>query len=798
VDLVIPWILFPALLLASCFGVGLLVERAAGYLVPAPLLFGLGFTGLVGVTQVLSRTGLGTVLAPAAVVVLAAAGFALSWSRVRALRPDRWTIALAVVVGLVFAAPALLTGERTFLGYQDLGDASIHFELTDRWLSDGPNVDGLERSTYSDSLNAYFVTAYPAGAHTVLGAAGALTGTDAAWLFQPYLVVLVVMAALGLFTLAQWVTTRRWLAALIAGLAIQAALVFSYAANQQALKELAAVLCIVTMAGLVASLVRAKPGWRAGLPAAVALGGGLGVFNLAVAPWAGPLMVAALIALVHRYWRTQRNGVLAEVAAFGALAVVLALPALTRLNSFVDVSNDALVGAEEYGNLTPGRPLEFVQALGTWPVPDFRLPLEPGSGFAYVLIGVFALAALFGLATAVRRRAWPVVLFGAVSLIGFLAVAGRASPWAYGKALMILSPAVVLMAGVCVAGWWEARRRTEASIVLALLLVGIVWTNAQTYHGTSAAPHDRMHELERIGDRFAGDGPLYYFESEEFAKYFLRDAAPTGATEAIRPNLVRAVLPFRFGYSSDADDWSATGLADHYELLVVRRGPTASRPPISYKRAFAGRYYDVWQRDRSAPEVLRSLPLGGRLDGAADVPCDQVEALAGMARDAGGRLAYVPRAAPVTFRVGRAGGPLHWVRDPGDRETWRPDGPGRLVGDIDVPHAGTYTIWFEASLGRRATLFIDDREVASLEDALNPRWSTTRVGIVDLEAGTRRIRLDVGGGSLDPRNGGRNRLIGPVFLTTESDPSSGAVRTIAPDEWRSLCGMHADWVQAVA
>jgi hypothetical protein len=404
---------------------------------------------------------------------------------------------------------------------------------------------------------------------------------------------------------------------------------------------------------------------------------------------------------------------------------------------------------------------------------------------------------VLGLVTAIRKEAWPVVLFAAVSLLGFLVVAGRASPWAYAKALMLLSPAVVLLAGVTVAGWWDSSRRVEAAVVGALLITGIVWTNAQTYHGVSAAPHDRMAELDRINDKFAGRGPAFYFESEEFAKYFLRDLAPTGATEAYSPGQATAILPIRFGYDSDADDWSPKSLAEHFKLLVVRRGPTASRPSSAYRRVWSGRWYDVWELDPAAPPVLAAMPLGTRLDAAEDIPCStRFERLAQTAADAGGRLTYVPRDKTVAFRVTRSRTPDEWFIDPGDDETWRPEGQGRLEQSVRVDTAGTYTAWLEASVGREATLYVDDQRVGSLKNHLNPRGSATQVGTVTLEPGLHRFRLDLAGGSPDPRNGGRNRLIGPAYLTTQANPSDGALRTVEPGQWRSLCGEHADWVQA--
>ena len=49
---------------------------------------------------------------------------------------------------------------------------------------------------------------------------------------------------------------------------------------------------------------------------------------------------------------------------------------------------------------------------------------------------------------------------------------------------------------------------------------------------------------------------------------------------------------------------------EQFPLLILRRSPVASRPPANYRRAFVGRYYEVWRRTGS-PKVARHLPLGG-------------------------------------------------------------------------------------------------------------------------------------------------------------------------------------------
>jgi hypothetical protein len=785
VTLVVPWLGLPLLFAAVALGTGLLVERLGAHRIPVPLLFGVGFAGMVCLSQVVVRVVPDAT--PYVVLAVGLAGLAAGVRRLRAAPLDRSAALMALAVFGLYAAPVVLTGEATFLGYGNLGDAGFHFALVDALMAHGYDIGELPYSSFSGTVQSYYDTSYPTGAHTVLGSLRTFTGTDVAWLLQPYLTCLVAASALGLYALVGGRT--RWPAAAAAGLAASSGLVYVYADNQQALKELAALLCIVTATGVVRPLVAAPATWRAAIPAAVTAAGALGVLSLAVAPWIGSLALVAVVALLVRH-RERRTAVALQAGAFALVAGLLALPALIELGTFVQVTNTALTGAQELGNLL--RPLPFTQALGVWPTVDFREPLQ--GAVAPVFVGAAGVAALLGLVQAVRDRRFGVLLFAAVSILGFLAVAGRASPWAYAKALMLLSPALVLLAGALAVGLHEAGRRRLAVVVLAVLGAGVLWTDARTYHSASPAPRERLEELAAIGERFDGRGPLGYFEYEEFAKHFLRDAAPSGQSEAFRlpgPEYAPG-KGLRFGYSTDTDDFVPASLLDTFRLLLVRRGPLTSRPSAGWTRAYAGSYYDVYARADEAPRVGDFVPLGTVLDAAADVPCARVRALA---RGAAG-IAYAPRPPVHAFRVDRAPRPRHWGALPDEPEVLIQIGPGALEGRITVP-AGTYGVWLEGSVQRPAEARVGGRPVGEVGGELAQRPAQLRVGTVRLDAGSHPVAVEVGGGSLAPGNGGINRLVGPLLLTAARDPGSTPVRTVPASRWRSVCGQHADWVLAL-
>ncbi len=777
----VTWAAFPVVFALVTCGLGLGLERLAGRALPGPLVIPAGFCVLVVVTQVLIH-----VLAPATpfvVAALAIGGLVLGRRR----RPDLPHSALALGVFGLFAAPAALTLEPTFLAYQNLGDAAIHFELVDRLMQHGRSTDGLTPSSHGISVGAYLNSAYPTGTHTALGALRGLVPVDVAWTFQPYVSCLAATVALTLSALTRELDPRPWGAAAAAGLAGALGLVYAYAVSEQAMKELATIVVVTLLVALAPTIDRT---WRSVLPLAVAAAAGFGVLHIAVAPWLGLVLLAVFVVVARRRdWRALA----VQTGTFVVATAVLALPTLTLASQFVEVSKPTLQAGEEYGNLL--RPLDQVQAFGIWPTGDFKLPLSADTVLAWVLIGAACVAAAFGVVAIVRRRAWGSGLYAVVSLIAFWYVFNRASPWGQGKALMIAAPAVGIAMAAGLAAMWRVGRRAEAGILTAAVVLGVLWTDATYYRGVDPAPYDRLAELDRIGERFAGQGPALYPEFEEFAKYFLRDTSPTGAVEAFRADVIAAQpdnAP-RFGYSADLDQLAPATYAN-FELIVLRRGPTASRPPAGWDRAFRGTYYDVWRRREDRPQVVEHLSIGSRLDASAVPPCRVLRRLA----QAGPRLAYAPRERVLAAQPALEEPlPANWTVDPGDPTTLRPIGQGRITGTVDVPTAGTYHAWLEGSFSRDVTATVAGRAVGAADD-LSPRGTSFALGSLRLEAGTVPYALFRGGGTVEPGDVGTNRLVGPLYLTRSADPTGVPVRTIPSSRWRSLCGQRLDWVEALA
>ncbi len=812
-DLVVAWIAFPLLLAVVCAGLGLLAERLAGTRLPGALVVPLGFAGLVVVTTL---TTAWTVTAPATtivVVALAAAGFAAGARRLRGTRVEPSLVLLAVGVLAVFAAPVVLAGDATFAGYGVLGDTAIQLIGIDRLLGAGHTVAGLAPSSYQAALDAYFRSGYPFGAQLAVGVLRPLTGQDAAWLYQPGLAFVAVCLGLALHPIAcSLLPSRRRLAAVVAFVAAQPALVYAYAL-QGSIKELAAAALVALLVALTIALaqaVRSAPAaLRAGLPLAVATAASLAVLGLAAAVWAGPILLASLVALVGGRRPSRRTA--AQVGLFAVVALVLAAPTVALLRGYFDVTAGTVTAKAEVGNLIGA--LNPLQTVGIWINGDYRL--QPGGHWLPITRALLVLAgigALAGAVSAVRRRAWPPLLYAGVALLGCLVVARAGSPWAEAKAFMIGSPAVLLLALLGPATLLSARRSRAQSAVARLarslaagLLVavagGVLLSNAFAYRDVSLAPRDRLTELGGVGERFAGQGPLLATEFEEFGKHFLRATDPSGVSEAYSPRPADPAPPGRpgprFGYPSDLDELSQA-YVQSYPLLLLRRSPVASRPPADYVRVWRGTWYEVWERRTGGPRVLAHLSLGEDGRSPSAVPrCADIATLARQARDAGARLAYVKRPLPPAFLPATARDrPASWAVDAREPLVLRVSGGGRVDGEIAVGRAGAYDSWIGGSFGSAPIqISIDGRAAGSVSRQLDGRGQYERAGgPIPLSVGTHRVEVTRGSRTLAP--GGGSSRIGPVVLAPATAAPS-AVRLIPPRAWHSLCGRALDWVEIV-
>jgi len=774
-------------LAALCLGCGLLLEALAGGRLPGPLLAPAGFGVVLVVVWLLTSRGETAPLATPALVLLAAAGAGLTypWS---GRRPDRWALAAALGVFVVYAAPVVLSGRPTFAGYIKLDDTATWLALADHLMAHGRDLSGLEPSSYQATLAANLPGGYPVGAFLPLGLGSRLTGSDVAWLVQPYMAAMASLLALCLYWLARPLVPSRPLRALVAFGAAQSALLFAYSL-WGGIKEVALALVLAALAALAPSAARAA-GWRAALPAAVATTAVLTL--LGTRGFVVALPILALVALA--LWRSSGlRALLGRAWPLALLIVLIGLPAFLAAGAFAPTEG-TIDSADDLGNLVA--PLNLTQYVGVWIGGDFRVEPSEG-GLTDYLIVLALLAAVAGACLAWRRRAWELLLYTAGAGIGSIAIFLYASPWVGAKALASGSPALLLLALAGAAAFAARVERVLGTTVLALVLAGVLWSNTLAYHDVSLAPYDQLRELEGVGEEFAGEGPALMTEYQPYGvRHFLREMDAEGASE-----LRNRPVPLVEGGELAKGDWGDTDQISQpalltYRTLVLRRNPAQSRPPSMYSLVRRGEYYDVWQRPAGVPAAIaQHLPLGDFEDPGAAASCPEMKDLAALAGPEG-TLAAPQRAPTVVVSLSDAVYPPNWTPTEPGSPNLIPTEPGTALLSVDVTRAGRYGVYLQGSVRNRLAALVDGVEIGSVENQLNQARQFLHLGDARLSAGAHEFELVYDGQTLAPGSGGPPEAIGPLVLdpVANEDPP---LRRLPASRAAELCGRHLDWVESL-
>jgi hypothetical protein len=705
-------------------------------------------------------------------------------------KPSGSEVGVAAVVFLLFASPFLVIGEATWAGFIKLDDTATWMGLTDHIFEYGRGVGHLAPSTHQQVMVDYLGGSYPIGSFVPAALMSKISGQDVAFTMQPSMAFAAGTLAVLLFDLTRRLVRGPGMAAAIAVLASLSSLLLGYYL-WGGVKELVTA-ALIPLAPALGGFA-ARSGWprRVWTLFGLAVAAVVVVLGPGGAVWVVPALVPAMILL----WRDR-----GRVAAWrllwptGAFSLVLILPVLVTPNGlFNPLINSSLTESTELGNLIG--PLNILQIAGIWPSIDFRFDphLKP---FVLALAGLCLVIALITVIVCLRlrdREGLPIAGYVAGGVVGAVAIMQVGSPWVDGKAMATISPGILAAAllGIVMLGQ-RSGFRLEAAAAGTLLAAGVLWSAFLAYQGVWFAPRAPNVELEKIGTRFAGQGPALSTEVSIYGpRHFLRKLDAEGASDRrTRLVLLNDGSPAEKGQAVDLDEIRPDQL-DPYNLLVVRRSPSASRPPDDFDLAYQSPRYNVWRRVPSPGTLVKHLSLGSPLD-AGDIPvCAEVRQLAEEV-GAGGELVAARAGTPIAIGFSTASKPPDWTLP--SSYTVAPGGSGRLSETFDVP-GGEYELWFGGAVFGGLNLSLDGRKVASERAIIENTDGLEPVGSVNLTPGKHRLELDYSGASLYPGSAPQPWAIGPLELEAPEDGDLGTV-TVRPGDYRRLCERRWDWVEA--
>jgi hypothetical protein len=796
------WVVFSALMLVLAAGAGLAVRRLAGpKAVPALLVVPVGLATLVVLAGLFCYYAALAPLAGPACALLGVLGLVLGRGSLRRLfahrgrGTDLWAVGAALGAWAIVAAPVVLSGKPGFTGYAHIVDISYQLNLAAHFAHSGRSIPASTPSAYTSVLVKYLASGYPGGGQWTLGALSNLMPVDLSWLYQPFLAFLCAMSALSLYSLlGRLIESRAW-RALGAFVAAQPNILIAYTLAG-GIKELSTSCFLLLLAALFAQVLpRLAPG-RALLAIPIALSATLASLSLTTLPWVGVLSVGVCLTVLA--FQRERLLALAGCAQIAGLAFMLSLPTLAASLKLLPVAESS--GPLELGNLTA--PIPAISAAGVWISGDYRFPQDAHHLPSDLLAVVVLILAVCGVIFAARRRAWSVVWLGIAGLVALYYIAHRYGPWIQFKADSVTSPIALLLAFAGVGALMRISGRVPVGAVPAVVIaLGVLAGNALLYHDASLAPYARLHDLQYIGERFAGQGPTLTPDFEEYAEYYLRDDDQTsmvnGPTLELRPNVNRSVEPGGI-YAYDMNEFPLSWVQS-FRTIVMRRSPMASRPPSNYSLVYLSSYYEVWQREQPASTVYTLVPFPDTAGARNSALCASVAA---AARRVGptARIAYMP--SPTGYvQVGES----NMILSGGFRGSGGviiPTGPGRATRDQLIPTAGRYDFYLNGSFGRPVNVSVDGVHVgtAAYQESYPGEWLL--IGSNWLSAGVHRVVITRGSPSLHPGSGNGvdtlNRTIGPLRITP-AQPTVPIVRYSSVRGFSRLCQslQPLRWVEVV-
>lgn len=798
--------MFPAALLLTSVGCGLLVRAAAARELSRLLITPVGFALVVAIC---SFTTSYRWLAPAtgalvAVASLAGYGWELLVRRARLRRPASrawmWPAIASLAAFTAVGGPVFLTGSIGWTGYTRIVDIALQMDLSQHLIEAGRALPTNGNSSFNIVVTKLLAIGYPAGGQATLGGISQLARTNIAFAYQPYLAYAAAMGALAIFSMLARVTRNALLRCVGAAVAIQPNILYAYSL-EAGIKELTTAATLMIVVAVAAEGLPGTGAYRRAVPLAVACSAAFGAFSLGIVPWLGLLLVGMLIVSLAK--RAGHRRTLASWGVFATSGVLLSLPGVITAGKLYTVAHSAVGGVVELGDGNLAAPVSRWSSAGVWLTGDYRYPIaNPTPSHVFDVI-ILALAALGVIVALVRRRG--LVLVVAVSAaIALLYYVEHTGPWIQLKAFTITAAFVLLLAFVGIAALQSSRSRwVSATAWLAVLVVAgsVLYGNAIIYHDTTLAPGARYRDLAAIGARHKGQGPTLDPYFDEYAEYFLRDEEgstivnPAKLRFEVRPGIT---VPGGMSFGWDLNQLVPSFLQS-FPLIVEPRSPTASRAPSNYDLIEKTRYFEVWRRDRPSATVVEHLPLSNLPHERSAAFCKNI---ATHVREAGpgAEVAYARTSVLAVVNPVEGIHPSYWgAASPSSLALY---GSGVLRTSFTLPQSTHYSVWLQGSIGRPLTFYIDGRRVGSIGYEERYPDQFLLAGYANLKAGRHTLRIVRGNGDLHPGDGDpgetSGRTLGAiVFDGEDADADRVYVAPGSRAEQVCMAPVGYEWMEAL-
>ncbi|MBI3430313.1 MAG: hypothetical protein HY050_09745 [Actinobacteria bacterium] len=802
VEMILIWLVAPTLLLLLSYSIGL----GLSVLLRKPLNFSvatiLGFSAIVIFG---SLAAISEITAPFSALIIGLAGVvslvvSLIWFRPY-IKLDFVSGLAGSITYLLYGLPVIAYGHPSWAGWYRLDDTATFLAVTDRLINVGRTVPPVISSSYDRYLQSIFVGAngghfsYPIGSFIPFGVTSKLTGLDLAWLYQPYLAFSAGLTAMFFVVILREHVSKKISLVVISSISVMSSTLYTYA-MWGSIKEMVLLPPLALFGWSVFKTLRNPAEKSFFVLSALTFIAMIFIGGTASLGFLGTIIFIALLIRTWSRKRTTFYSLLGFFFAFGAALTFF----IRSGNTFFANLLIPIIG--DNGNLTS--PLSLFRIMGVWPTQDVLL--APGFGhIVYLFIAIGFFFTLCGLYLSIKKGQWivPGLVIASTAVVANAHFWGGI--WLTGKAMAIASPFFVLLASVGAYELWrEVRKsnnpllqwvnRSYAVPILGLIFgMGVLVSDSYTYKNVALAPYRQTQDLKTIGELFAGQGPALMTEYSDFGpEYFLRklDAEGVGLLRVRSLAMRDGTIPAQ-GASAGIDLFTNKTI-DYFNLLVLRKSPIGSRPPMNYRLVWSGERFTVWKKTGIGVVIKDTLPLGTNFSPYRVPTCDEVSNF--LSKRSDGDIVFTAYRDPV-YLVDFAKGDLP--------SKWRPIvpytagiakyGPGGFARDISVPESRNYDISIAGTFYGRMRLDIDGVQVYSGSTIIELNsFLAVHLKKIYLSAGAHVLSVVVDSPTLMPGTDTPS-VLGPIFISTQF-AGDVKVERVSESQVNQLCKRNLDWI----
>jgi hypothetical protein len=535
-----------------------------------------------------------------AVVITILVVASLVWClRVPAHRPPLLGLVAAGPVAAFALVPFIVTGRGGTLGVAFDNDMAAHLIWASAYLSSAV-------ARLSPLPNAY-----PLGPHAVAATLSAGLGARIDLAFAGFTLAAPVLSAwTALHALRRPSRLGPFLVATVVGMPYLVAAYYGEGAFKEVLQAQFVLASALWLDRPVPAAGRLQ--WA---PLALIVAGSVSVYSVDGLPWL--LAFLALWLAARAAVRIRRTGVRTFVgdfrghlfggaAAVGVLVLVL-MPQLSQAKNFLSLK----VLKSSLGNLA--QPLSGWEAFGVWNNPDFRFGATPPftggmwTGLALALV-------IFGGFWAFQRKRWILPVAAGVSALIWYYSVHTQSPYVAAKALVILSPLLLLLAALPLSehrprtatGWWVIAP------LLGIALLGRVSVSSlRALRISSVGSTSHVVELRSLRADVHGQATLF-LGNDDFIAWEL------AGVPVIAPIVGNPVMSFPpnkawvYGQPLDIDSVSAETI-NAADWVITTRDAAQSQLPPQLRLVRTTPDFELWHRVGTVlpRQILKEGPNSG-------------------------------------------------------------------------------------------------------------------------------------------------------------------------------------------